>query len=122
MDFDGFLKSPDILAPANIPAVAGKKMPNKSLKVSLEFNRDPAAPFVKCGMKFSENVSQVGPVYKVSNSSNGLTNKTDIGIEMVEISNNTNNKLPALDTNADPTNAIQIHKNNNNELYKNSYQ
>ncbi|CQB90092.1 Uncharacterised protein [Chlamydia trachomatis] len=34
IDFDGDFNSPSIEAPAKIPAVAGKKIPNKSVKFS----------------------------------------------------------------------------------------
>lgn len=35
IDLLGFRKSPDMLAPANIPPVAGNKIPKRSWKVSL---------------------------------------------------------------------------------------
>ena len=36
IDFDGDFNSPSIEAPAKIPAVAGKKIPNKSVKFSFD--------------------------------------------------------------------------------------
>lgn len=65
IDLLGFLRSPDILAPAKIPAVAGNRIPNKSCQFSLVLVRInyprvtkdvylpeiwlPAAPFVNLG-------------------------------------------------------------------------
>jgi len=37
MDLLGLRRSPDILAPANIPAVAGKRMPKRSCQFSLKY-------------------------------------------------------------------------------------
>ncbi|KAG7916036.1 hypothetical protein KL934_002155 [Ogataea polymorpha] len=61
MDLDGFFRSPLMDAPAKMPAVAGKKMPNTSLKFSLRGSCEPAAPCVKCGSRFSVKVAQEMP-------------------------------------------------------------
>ncbi|KAG7838906.1 hypothetical protein KL942_003902 [Ogataea angusta] len=66
MDLDGLFRSPLMDAPAKMPAVAGKKMPNTSLKFSLRGSCEPAAPWVKCGSRFSVNVDHEMPSQKHS--------------------------------------------------------
>ncbi|KAH3673611.1 hypothetical protein WICPIJ_009728 [Wickerhamomyces pijperi] len=124
IDLEGFLKSPDIEAPAKIPAVAGKKIPNRSWNVSLPGSSDPAAPCVNSGNKFERTVSHVGPVYSspYSLKMNGFTNTEETGIDIVAIKSKTNNTPPHLETKVDPIKAIQMQPNNNKVEYQNSNQ
>lgn len=48
IDLLGFFRSPDILAPAKIPAVAGKRIPNKSCQFSLLLVRMIIKNFGRC--------------------------------------------------------------------------
>src|SRR5579859_6291753 len=59
----GFFKSPDILAPANTPAVAGKNTPNTLAMVSFLSGFElPAAPDVNRGHRLSFNEFREIPV------------------------------------------------------------
>jgi len=98
MDLLGVLRSPDILAPANIPTqlickhkgnrglkhlppVAGNKIPNKSWKVSLPFIWLPAAPLVSWGIRLPFRVLRLGPVNSIPSLrlSNGESTMADKG-------------------------------------------
>jgi len=117
----GFFKSPDILAPANTPAVAGKNTPNTLAIVSL-FNgfELPAAPDVNLGHKLSFNDSSDIPVYRIVppdlvESENGFTIKDDRGIENEETIRIANNTPEARENALDPTNEIIVTTSNIND-------
>ena len=117
----GFFRSPDILAPANTPAVAGKNTPNTLAIVSfLKGFELPAAPDVNLGHRLSFNDSKEIPVYLIVppdlvESENGRTRNDDKGIEnddTIRIAN----KTPEARENAfDPTNEITVTTSNIND-------
>src|SRR3569833_3370582 len=58
IDLLGFRRSPDMDAPANMPLVAGNRMPNRSLNVSSPLN----SWLDGCGRKLDRSVAQLSPV------------------------------------------------------------
>src|SRR5271167_2396544 len=110
----GFFKSPDILAPANTPAVAGKKTPNTlaidSIRRGFEL---PAAPEVNLGQRLSLRDFNEIPVYVIFppdrfDSENGRTRNEDSGIERDD-KMRTRNSIPEARENAfEPTNEMSV--------------
>src|SRR5579862_1425973 len=128
MDTLGFFRSPDILAPANTPAVAGKKTPNTLAIVSFfKGFALPAAPDVNLGHKFSLRVSNEIPVYLIIppdrvESENALTVKDDKGIENDDTIRTRNRNPEARENALDPTNEIIVTTSNITDAYRNSHQ
>src|SRR5437762_11509726 len=110
----GFFKSPDILAPAKTPAVAGKKTPN-TLAID-SFRRGfelPAAPEVNLGQRLSLSDFNEMPVYlKLApdrfDSEKGRTRNDDRGIENDDTMRITNNNPEARENAFDPTNEMIV--------------
>jgi hypothetical protein len=123
----GFFKSPDILAPANTPAVAGKNTP-KTLAM-LSFFRGlelPAAPEVNLGHKFSLSDRIDMPVYIIVPpdlvvSEKGSTKNEDIGIDRDDTMSTTNKNPDAREKAFDPTSEMIVTKSNIDEAYRNSH-
>jgi hypothetical protein len=114
----GFFKSPDMLAPANTPAVAGKKTPNTlaidSFRSGFEL---PAAPDVNLGHRLSLRDFIDKPVYLIIpparvESENGGTVKDDMGIESDEIIRTTNRNPDAREKAFEPTNEMIVTTSN----------
>jgi len=123
----GFFKSPDILAPANTPAVAGKKTP-KTLAID-SFRKGfelPAAPEVNLGQKLSlSDLSEI-PVYSIFPPDRfewekGRTRNDDRGIEKDDTISTINNTPDARENAFDPTNEMIVTTSNINDAYKNSH-
>jgi hypothetical protein len=123
----GFFKSPDILAPANTPAVAGKKTPNTlaidSLRSGFEL---PAAPVVNLGhrLSFSDFIDM--PVYLIIppdlvESENGLTINDESGIENEDTMRITKRTPDARENAFEPTKEMIVQNSNIREAYKNSH-
>ena len=128
MDTLGFFRSPDMLAPANTPAVAGKNTPNTlAIDSFLKGFPLPAAPEVNLGQRFSRKVSRDIPVYLIIppdrvESENAFTVKEERGIEKEDTIRTTNNNPEARENAFDPTNEIIVTTSNINDAYKNSHQ
>jgi hypothetical protein len=123
----GFFKSPDILAPANTPAVAGKNTPNTLAIVSIRRGFElPAAPEVNRGHRFSRSDFIEIPVYLIVppsrvESENGGTRNDDRGIESEETMRITNNTPEAREKAFDPTKEMMVTTSNISDAYKNSH-
>jgi|SRR5271156_3280766 len=123
----GFFKSPDILAPANTPAVAGKKTPNTLAIVSLRSGFElPAAPVVNFGHRLSFSDLTDRPVYLIIppdlvESENGLTIKDETGMENEDTIRITNRTPEARENAFEPTKEMTVQNNNIKEAYKNSH-
>jgi hypothetical protein len=127
IDLLGFFRSPLMLAPAKIPAVAGNKIPNRSCQFSLQIILSkaskytyglthvsdiplPVEPLVKCGIKFSFSVCTEIPVYTVPEvgSLNGDRKKVENGMENVARRSMANNRFDARANIADPSRHITV--------------
>jgi hypothetical protein len=123
----GFFKSPDILAPANTPAVAGKNTPKTLAIVSVRRGFElPAAPDVNLGQRLSRSDFNDIPVYFMFpperfESEKGWTRNEDRGIENDETMRMTNKRPEAREKAFDPTNEMSVTTSNINEAYKNSH-
>jgi hypothetical protein len=123
----GFFKSPDILAPANTPAVAGKKTPNTlaidSFRSGFEL---PAAPELNLGHKLSLSDFIEIPVYLIIpparvESENGGTVNDDMGIESDDIISTTNKNPEAREKAFDPTKEMIVTTSNIKDAYRSSH-
>ena len=74
----GFFRSPDMEAPAKMPEVAGKRIPNRSRNVARPWKDAPA----ECGSKLDFSVCQLTPVNSMPRpgSLNGRMNKAEKGM------------------------------------------
>ena|SRR5947207_1985999 len=124
MDTLGFRKSPDILAPANMPAVAGKNTPNTLATVSFRlWSLLPAAPAVKFGHRFAFSDFNEMPVYIIlkcgaTMSEKGLTKRDERGIDREDKIRTTKRKFEAREKARDPTSEMIVTKSNIDEAYK----
>ena len=123
----GFFRSPDMLAPANTPAVAGKKTPNTlaidSLRNGFEL---PAAPVVNLGQRLSLSDLIDKPVYftrapDLVELENGLTIKDENGIDNDDTMRITNRTPEAREKAFEPTKEMIVQTNSIKEAYKNSH-
>jgi hypothetical protein len=123
----GFFKSPDILAPANTPAVAGKKTPNTlaidSFRSGFEL---PAAPELNLGHKLSLSDFMEIPVYLIMpldrvEWENGGTVNDDMEIESDDTISTTNKKPEAREKAFDPTKEMTVTTSNIKDAYINSH-
>jgi hypothetical protein len=123
----GFFRSPDMLAPANIPAVAGKKTPNTlaidSFRKGFEL---PAAPEVKFGQRFSFNDFREMPVYCIVPPErfvreNGDIKQEDRGMDSEDTIRTKNNNPEARENAFDPTNEIMVTTNSISDAYISSH-
>lgn len=103
----GFLRSPDIEAPAKIPEVAGNKTPNSARKVSKPAN---SLPFV-WGRRFDLKVSRLKPVNSIplTGSMKAGLNKPDTGMLMIEMTRTTRRALLAFAKMELPARHRQVH-------------
>lgn len=77
----GFFRSPDIDAPANMPDVAGKRMPKRSRNVDRPLNEGSSV----CGRKLSRRVCRLIPVNWIPRFSSwkGRLNMADTGMLII---------------------------------------
>jgi len=110
----GFLKSPDIEAPANIPDVAGKRIPNRSRYIE-RLNENAERPlndsFPRRGIKLLRRVCRLRPVNSMPrfSSRNGCRSTAEAGIEKMATNKTTVKTLLALAKMALPAMQREVH-------------